>query len=124
MNFSFNASKASLMNLTTILSAAAFTFLALGASARAQSTIADQVAAASAPASPMADGEVRKIDKEQGKVTLKHGPIVNLDMPGMTMVFKVADPKLLDSVKPGDRVRFMADRVNGAITVTAMETVK
>lgn len=71
-----------------------------------------------------ADGEVRKIDKEQGKVTLKHGPIVNLDMPAMTMVFKVADPKVLDAIKEGDKVRFAADRVNGAITLTDIEVAK
>lgn len=71
-----------------------------------------------------ANGEVRKVDKEQGKLTLKHGPIANLDMPGMTMVFKVADPTMLDSVKEGDKVRFSAEKVNGAITVTAIEPVK
>ena len=53
-----------------------------------------------------------------GKVTLKHGPIKNLDMEGMTMVFRVADPAMLDKVKAGDKVEFEADRVNGAITVT------
>jgi Cu(I)/Ag(I) efflux system periplasmic protein CusF len=124
MNLSPNASRASLMNVATILCAAAFAFLVLVASARAQSTNVGQVAATSAPASAVAEGEVRKIDKEQGKLTLKHGPIVNLEMPGMTMVFKVADAKLLDSVKPGDKVRFTADRVNGAITVTSIEAVK
>lgn len=72
----------------------------------------------------MADGEVRKVDREQGKVTLKHGPIAALDMPGMTMVFKVADPKLLDNLKQGDKVKFVADKVNGAITVTAIEVAK
>ncbi len=70
------------------------------------------------------DGEVRKIDRELGKVTLKHGPITNLGMPGMTMVFKVADPTLLSDLKEGDRVRFFADRINGAITVTAMEPAR
>lgn len=79
-----------------------------------------------APASTaaMADGEVRKIDKEQGKLTLRHGPLKNLEMPAMTMVFRVADPKMLDSVKEGDKVRFAADRVNGAITVTAIQPAK
>ncbi len=72
----------------------------------------------------MADGEVRKVDREQGKVTLKHGPIATLDMPGMTMVFKVADPKMLDNLKQGDKVKFVADKVNGAITVTAIEVAK
>ncbi|WP_077036320.1 copper-binding protein [Pelomonas sp. KK5] len=80
--------------------------------------------AASAAASPGTDGEVRKIDKDQGKLTLKHGPIANLDMPGMTMVFKVADPKMLDTVKEGDKVKFSADRVNGAITITAIQPAK
>ncbi len=70
------------------------------------------------------DGEVRRIDKAQGKVTLRHGPIASLDMPAMTMVFKVADTKMLDTLKEGDKVRFAADRVNGAITVTAIEAAK
>jgi len=71
--------------------------------------------------SPQSDGEVRKIDKEQGKVTLRHGPLANLEMPGMTMVFKVADPKMLDKLKEGDKVKFTAERVSGAITVTAIQ---
>jgi Cu/Ag efflux protein CusF len=73
---------------------------------------------------PAADGQVRKVDKEQGKLTLRHGPIANLDMPGMTMVFKVADPKMLDGLKPGDKVKFAAERVDGAITVTAIEAAR
>ena len=72
----------------------------------------------------MADGEVRKVDKEQGKLTLKHGPIANLDMPGMIMVFRVADLKLLDGLKEGDKVKFAADRINGAITLTAIESAR
>ena len=70
------------------------------------------------------DGEVRKIDKGQAKVTLKHGPIAHLEMPAMTMVFKVADPKVLDSIKEGDKVKFAADKVNGAFTVTSISVVK
>lgn len=96
--------------------------------AHAQAAPADHAAhhpQASAPAAAaMADGEVRKVDKAQGKVTMKHGPIASLDMPGMTMVFKVADPKVLDGLKEGDKVKFAADRVNGAITVTAIEQAK
>ena len=83
-----------------------------------------QPATASPGASPMADAEVRKIDKEQGKNTLKHGEIKNLDMPGMTMVFRVADPKMLDTVKEGDKIRFNADKVGGAFTVTKIESAK
>ncbi len=66
----------------------------------------------------MVKGEVVKVDKAAGKVTLKHGPIKKLDMDGMTMVFRVADPAMLDKMKAGDRIEFEADRVNGAITVT------
>ena len=77
-----------------------------------------------APAAPSSEGEVRKIDKDAGKLTLQHGPIANLEMPGMTMVFRVADPKMLDGLKEGDRVRFSAQRVNGAITVTAIDAVR
>jgi uncharacterized cupredoxin-like copper-binding protein len=72
----------------------------------------------------MTDGEVRRIDKAQGKLTLRHGPIANLDMPGMTMVFRVADPKMLDTLREGDKLRFSAERVDGSITVTAIELVK
>jgi len=72
----------------------------------------------------LVDGEVRKIDKEQGKVTLRHGPIANLDMPAMTMVFKVADARMLDAVREGDRVRFAAHKVNGTITLTELEVAK
>ncbi|CAN5135403.1 copper-binding protein [soil metagenome] len=73
---------------------------------------------------PVTQGEIRKIDKEQGKLTLRHGPIANLDMPGMTMVFKVADPKMLEDLREGDKVKFAAERVNGAITVTAIEPAR
>jgi Cu(I)/Ag(I) efflux system periplasmic protein CusF len=129
MNTDLHASKAFPMNITAVLPPATFAILMLSAPAYAQTNAAEHaghhpVAAASAPASALADGEVRKIDKEQGKLTLKHGPIANLEMPGMTMVFKVADAKMLDGVKAGDKVRFAADRVNGAITVTAIEVVK
>ena len=66
----------------------------------------------------MVKGEVVKVDKAAGKVTLKHGPIKKLDMDSMTMVFRVSDPTMLDRMKPGDRIEFEADRVNGAITIT------
>jgi Cu/Ag efflux protein CusF len=60
----------------------------------------------------MVKGEVVKVDKAAGKVTLKHGPIKKLDMDSMTMVFRVAEPAMLDKVKAGDRIEFEADRVN------------
>lgn len=94
------------------------------ASGHAQTTMEVAQGSTAAAAASMADGEVRKVDKEAGKVTLRHGPIANLDMPGMTMVFKATDPKVLDNVKEGDRIRFAAERVNGAIAVTRIEAVK
>jgi Cu/Ag efflux protein CusF len=72
----------------------------------------------------MSSGEVRKIDKDAQKITLKHGEIKSMDMPGMTMVFKVLDPTLLDKVKVGDKVRFNAEKRDGAIVVTDIEAVK
>lgn len=103
--------------------------IAIASGAHAQSSSAgapsSQVAAPSAAAAkPNTEGEIRKVDKEQAKITIKHGPITNLDMPGMTMVFKVSDLKALETLKAGDKVRFFADKVNGVLTVTAIEAVK
>ncbi|MBE7941240.1 MULTISPECIES: copper-binding protein [Ramlibacter] len=80
-------------------------------------------AGAQAGAPLLSEGEVRKVDPELGKVTLRHGPLTNLDMPGMTMVFTATDKKLLDGLKPGDKVRFTADRKDGVFVVTALEVV-
>lgn len=66
------------------------------------------------------DGEVRKIDKAQSKVTLKHGEIKNLEMPPMTMVFRVKDPKMLDALTVGDKVRFSVEKIDGQYTVTTI----
>jgi Cu(I)/Ag(I) efflux system periplasmic protein CusF len=72
----------------------------------------------------LADGEVMKVDKAAGKLTLRHGPIPSLDMPKMTMVFRVKDPAMLDQVKAGDRVRFAADKIGGQYTVVGIEPAK
>ena len=72
-----------------------------------------------AAATGYTDGELKKIDTEQGKITLKHGPIDNLGMPGMTMVFR-ADAALVSGFKSGDLVKFKADRVDGALKVTEL----
>jgi Cu/Ag efflux protein CusF len=69
---------------------------------------------------PMANGEVTKIDKASGRVTLKHGEIKSLDMPPMTMAYRVRPPQLLDGVTVGDRVRFAAERIDGNYTITAL----
>ena len=87
---------------------AAFIALALPAVAAAQTPL------------PTVEGEVRKVDAEAQKITLRHGEIPNIGMDAMTMVFRVKDPALLARVKPGDKVRFTADRVEGALTVLSI----
>ena len=77
-----------------------------------------------AASSNMAEGEIRKVDMDSKKITIKHGEIKNLDMPGMTMVFQVKDPAMLDKVKAGDKVRFMAEKAGGAIVVTDIQQAK
>jgi len=70
------------------------------------------------------DGEVKKIDADVGKITLKHGPIKNLDLPAMQMAFRVANPAWLKTVQVGDKVTFSADKVAGQFTITALEVKK
>jgi Cu(I)/Ag(I) efflux system protein CusF len=81
-------------------------------------------AGATQSASAMAEGEVRKVDKDAKKITIKHGPLQRLEMPAMTMVFQVKDPAMLDRVKAGDKIRFDAEKVGGAFTVTKIETAR
>ena len=80
--------------------------------------------ASAAPGADMSDGEVRKIDKSAAKLTLRHGEIKNLDMPSMTMVFRVKDAKLLDKLTPGDKVRFAAEMIDGQLVVTRIAPAK
>ena len=81
-----------------LLAVSAITLTALFAvPALAQSAPASNQTAQAAPPA-LADGEVRKIDKEQGKITLRHGEIKHLDMPPMTMVFVVKDKSMLHPV--------------------------
>ncbi len=86
------------------------------------SLVAQTAVAAKSP--EMTSGEVRKVDLEAQKITLKHGEIKNLEMPGMTMVFKATNPSLLEKVKAGDKVNFTAEKRDGAIVVTAIEVAK
>lgn len=67
------------------------------------------------------EGEVRRIDREQNKITLKHGPIAEMKMPAMTMVFRVKDPKLLEAVKEGQEIRFTVVRDAGAFWLESVE---
>lgn len=88
---------------------------ALPASGYAQST------AAPTSVAPETSGVVKKVSLDQGKVTISQGPLVNLDMPAMTMVFRVADPQILETVKAGDNIKFIAEKVNGAFTVVRIK---
>ena len=72
----------------------------------------------------MVDGEVTKVDEAAGKMTIKHGPLKKFDMDAMTMVFRANDPAMLKQVKPGDKVRFEPDKVNGQFTVMKIEKKK
>jgi len=72
----------------------------------------------------LAQGEIRKIDKDNKKLTIKHGPLKSLDMPGMTMVFEVKDGAMLDKLQTGDKVRFQAEKIDGKITVTKIEAAR
>ena len=89
-------------------------------SAFAQKALPDAAGATTA----LTDAEVRKVDKEASKITLRHGELKNLDMPAMTMVFQVKDKSMLDQVRAGDKVRFTADKIGGAFTITHIEAAK
>jgi Cu(I)/Ag(I) efflux system periplasmic protein CusF len=107
-------------NTHRLITAALWALAALPLSAQAQ-TPAVAAPTATASALPLSEGEVRKVHKDTQKITLRHGEIKNLDMPGMTMVFRVKDPALLDQVKPGDKVQFVAEKLDGALYVTRIQ---
>lgn len=69
----------------------------------------------------MSHGEIKKVDAANGKLTIKHGPLENLGMEAMTMVFKAKDPAMLSQVKVGDKIDFVAEEVNGALTVVKLQ---
>ena len=71
--------------------------------------------------SAMTDGEIKKIDREQAKLTIKHGDIKNLDMPGMTMVFNVKDRSYLEKVQVGDKIKFTVVMENGKMVITEIK---
>lgn len=104
----------------------AFVFVAAWTSPYALATVDNAIYADVKPvaqATPLSEGEVRKVDQASGKLTIKHGPLENLGMPAMTMIFRVKDAAMLEQVKPGDRIKFLAEKINGAITVTTLEVV-
>jgi Cu/Ag efflux protein CusF len=72
----------------------------------------------------LVEGEVRRVDKAAKKITLRHGPMPALDMPAHTMVFQVRDPAMLEQVKPGDKVKFEAQKIGGAFTLIQIEVAQ
>ncbi len=110
--------------MKTFFSLALAFFLAVSVPVLAADAASAPVPSGSATAGSgdMTDGEVRKVDMENKKITLRHAELKNLGMPGMTMVFQVKDPAFLEKVKTGDKVRFTAEKMNGALTVTNIET--
>ena len=113
----------------TAVALAAACAVALAPAAYAQSSTdhgktASATSTQTAATAEMTDGEVRKIDLEAGKLTLKHGEIKNLDMPGMTMVFVVKDKAMLDKLKAGDKVKFKAINDAGKFTVTEIQPAR
>jgi Cu(I)/Ag(I) efflux system protein CusF len=123
MNAWYKFSAAAILALSSAISVAyAQTEQQSGTAANtAESSGASSIGQVSQSAADMSEGEIRKVDKEAGKITIKHGPLKNLDMPAMTMIFKAKDPAMLEQVKPGDKISFVADKVNGQITVTQIE---
>ena len=87
----------------------------------ASSAYAQSAPAAAAATDSMSSGEVKKVDKSTGKLTIKHGPLENLGMGAMTMVFRAKELVMLDQVNVGDKIRFVAESPNGQLTVTKLE---
>ena len=115
--------------LKSFISMAAVAFASTLSFAAAAQTVAQaagsgDIVLAQASTTDMTDGEIRKVDKDTKKITIKHGEIKNLDMPGMTMLFQVKDAAMLDMVKPGDKVKFRAEKAGGGIVVTEIQVAK
>ena len=114
------------MNRNSILIAvsilgAAFTFQAGADDSHHATSETKPTAAAGAD---WTEGEVRKVDKAAGKLTIKHGAVPKFDMPPITMVYRVKDKAMLDRLKPGDKIKFDVDAAGGAFTVLSLEKVK
>jgi len=111
------------MKMTTI----ATLLLALATPVLAQQKAEDHSAhhlVAAASAADMTDGEIRKVDKDAKKLTIKHGEIKNIDMPPMTMVFQVKEANMVDRVKVGDKVRFVVQKTPSGLVITDIQAVK
>ena len=111
-----------LVATAALIGASTISFAALAQSASAP--MGEMKMDKPATASDMTEGEIRKVDKEASKITIKHGTIQSIDMPPMTMVFTVKDAALLEQVKPGDKVKFDVVREDGKLVVTHLEAVQ
>lgn len=113
---------------TAAITALAATFITAAAGLSAPAFAVDEHHAATPAQAPadtqMVEAVVKKVDKSAGKATLSHGPLPNLGMPAMTMVFRVKDAAWLDQMQAGAKIRFVADKVNGAFTVVQFEAVR
>lgn len=96
----------------------------LSALSMASQACAATATPAATAAAPMSEGEILKVDKATGKLTIKHGELKNLGMQGMTMMFKVRSPDMLDKVKQGDKVRFVAEQTGAGLVVATIEVAK
>ena len=114
--------------MKTLITASLIAFASLGTvSVQAAGDHAGHAMAALAAASAemqMVDGQVKKVDKAAGKVTLSHGPLTNLNMPAMTMVFCVKEAAWLDQMQSGGKIRFVADSIDGTLTIVRYEAAK
>ena len=112
-----------LISTATVALASAVPLAAMAQNAPQPAHGAD-IVVAQANTMDLTEGVIRKVDKDTKKLTIKHGDIKNLDMPGMTMVFPVKDAAMLDTVKAGDKVRFRAELESGVVLVTKIQVVK
>lgn len=112
------------MRNSALALALASTFLAAPAFAQDHSAHAMHGMSEPAKSAPLSEGTVKKLDKAKGRITLAHGPLLNLDMPAMTMSFALAKPAMIGRLKEGDKVRFLAEDKNGDLIITRLEAAK
>ena len=109
------------MNIVTQRFILSITLATLPLLSLAQTLVPATPDRAQANPAPLSEGEIKKVNLESGQLTIQHGPLTNLHMPGMTMSFKVKDAAMLQQVKPGDKVRMLIEKVDGALTVTTLQ---
>ena len=110
--------------LITVFFLGAGLALQTGAGASEKQLSKKQATPAAAASAALTEGEVLRIDKAAGTATIKHGPMPKLDMPPMTMPYRVKDKAMLERLKPGDKIRFDVDAVGGVFTVLRLEKLK